>query len=210
MDGTKRANLRRGMRVAIVLKCDQPTGKRTIGIVDAILTPSAEHHRGIKVRLSDGQVGRVQEILPPQQAPAKVQPHAAALVLLLVRSPDGLFYARRFRESPQHEYLCLGIDCDAGKKQPELAARELLQHVSDLPPDTACTELFRTTIEAEGTVLHLSCFSVTGSAVTDPEKGRWHWTGWASREELLVAEQEGRLSPESVLAVEALRARRAI
>lgn len=52
-----------GLRVKIVLKKDQPTGKLTEGVVGEILTPSQHHPRGIKVRLEDGQVGRVQEIL---------------------------------------------------------------------------------------------------------------------------------------------------
>ena len=52
-----------GMRVKIVLKKDQPTGILTEGIVKRILTNSRLHHRGIKVMLEDGQVGRVQEII---------------------------------------------------------------------------------------------------------------------------------------------------
>ena len=49
--------------IKIVLKKDQPTGILTEGIVKDILTNSKVHHRGIKVRLEDGQVGRVQEII---------------------------------------------------------------------------------------------------------------------------------------------------
>lgn len=52
-----------GLEVKIVLKQDQRTGKLTKGIVKDILTNSKYHPRGIKVRLQDGQVGRVQEIL---------------------------------------------------------------------------------------------------------------------------------------------------
>lgn len=63
MNGKERKNIRAGMRVAIVLKQDQRTGKRTIGIVKDLLTNSQNHPHGIKVRLTDGQVGRVQEIL---------------------------------------------------------------------------------------------------------------------------------------------------
>lgn len=51
------------MNVAIVLKQDQRTGKLTSGVVKDILTNSATHPHGIKVRLTDGQVGRVQELL---------------------------------------------------------------------------------------------------------------------------------------------------
>jgi uncharacterized repeat protein (TIGR03833 family) len=63
MDGQNRKALRPGLRVAIVLKQNQQTGKRTIGVVKDILTSSASHPHGIKVRLHDGQIGRVQEIL---------------------------------------------------------------------------------------------------------------------------------------------------
>ena len=56
-----RANIKPGLRVRIVLKKDQPTGKLTEGIVKDILTSSPTHPHGIKVRLVDGQVGRVKE-----------------------------------------------------------------------------------------------------------------------------------------------------
>lgn len=63
MNGTVRANIRTGMRVKIVLKKDQRSGLLTEGIVEAILTNSPTHSHGIKVRLQDGQVGRVKEIV---------------------------------------------------------------------------------------------------------------------------------------------------
>lgn len=63
MEHQERKNIRAGLRVAIVLKQDQRTGRRTIGIVKDLLTNSSNHPHGIKVRLTDGQVGRVQEIL---------------------------------------------------------------------------------------------------------------------------------------------------
>lgn len=63
MDGKRRADIRPGQQVEIVLKRDQPTGKRTRGVVQRILTNSATHPHGIKVMLEDGQVGRVQAIL---------------------------------------------------------------------------------------------------------------------------------------------------
>ena len=58
-----RKNIRPGLRVAIVLKQDQRTGKQTVGVVKDLLTNSPSHPHGIKVRLTDGQVGRVREIL---------------------------------------------------------------------------------------------------------------------------------------------------
>jgi len=63
MDGKIRANIQPGSRVKIVLKKDQKTGTLTEGIVKDLLTSVPKHHRGIKVRLTDGQIGRVQEIL---------------------------------------------------------------------------------------------------------------------------------------------------
>lgn len=60
---TYKTNIKPGIKVAIVLKKDQKTGILTEGIVKDILTNSAIHHRGIKVRLTDGSVGRVQKIL---------------------------------------------------------------------------------------------------------------------------------------------------
>jgi len=63
MNGQNRKEIRPGLEVEIVLKKDQRTGKRTRGIVKEILTNSSYHPHGIKVRLQDGQVGRVQEIV---------------------------------------------------------------------------------------------------------------------------------------------------
>ena len=58
-DGRNRKDIRPGIKVSIVLKQDQRTGKLTSGVVKDILTKSASHPHGIKVRLVDGQVGRV-------------------------------------------------------------------------------------------------------------------------------------------------------
>ena len=63
MNGQLRANIKPGITVMIVLKQDQRTGKLTKGIVKDILTNSPTHPHGIKVRLTDGQVGRVKEII---------------------------------------------------------------------------------------------------------------------------------------------------
>lgn len=62
-NGTNRSDIRPGLPVEIVLKKDQRTGIATRGIVKDILTKSAYHPHGIKVRLQDGQIGRVQTIL---------------------------------------------------------------------------------------------------------------------------------------------------
>ncbi|MFM9278791.1 YwbE family protein [Paenibacillus jiagnxiensis] len=66
MNGQKRADIRPGLLVDIVLKQDQRTGKLTRGTVKDILTNSPAHPHGIKVRLTDGQVGRVQHIVGQQ------------------------------------------------------------------------------------------------------------------------------------------------
>ena len=58
-----RASIRPGMRVAIVLKEDQRSGRLTEGVVRDILTRSPSHPHGIKVRLESGEVGRVKSIL---------------------------------------------------------------------------------------------------------------------------------------------------
>ncbi len=59
----RRSEIRPGLRVRIVLKQDQGSGQRTEGIVEKILTRSPTHPHGIKVRLEDGRVGRVKEIV---------------------------------------------------------------------------------------------------------------------------------------------------
>lgn len=61
--GTERKQIKAGIKVGIVLKKDQRSGKITYGIVKDILTNSATHPHGIKVRLEDGQIGRVKEII---------------------------------------------------------------------------------------------------------------------------------------------------
>ena len=63
MTGKNRSDIRPGLKVAIVLKQDQRTGRLTEGIVADILTNSSFHPHGIKVRLESGDVGRVSEIL---------------------------------------------------------------------------------------------------------------------------------------------------
>ena len=63
MSGTLRADIYPGLEVAIVLKKDQRSGALTEGTVKDLLTKSPSHPHGIKVRLEDGQVGRVKEIL---------------------------------------------------------------------------------------------------------------------------------------------------
>lgn len=63
MNGKVRNDIKIGANVKIVLKKDQRTGNLTEGVVAKILTNSSNHPHGIKVQLTNGQVGRVQEIL---------------------------------------------------------------------------------------------------------------------------------------------------
>ena len=63
MNGQNRADIYPGLEVDIILKKDQRSGKLTRGIVKDLITSSSFHSRGIKVRLEDGQVGRVAEIV---------------------------------------------------------------------------------------------------------------------------------------------------
>ncbi len=63
MNGQNRKNIKIGSEVYIVLKKDQRTGKKTKGIVKDLLTKKSFHPHGIKVRLQDGQVGRVKEVI---------------------------------------------------------------------------------------------------------------------------------------------------
>ena len=63
MNGKQRINIKQGLSVNIVLKQDQRSGKLTQGIVQRILTNSANHPHGIKVKCESGDVGRVKEII---------------------------------------------------------------------------------------------------------------------------------------------------
>ena len=64
MNGINRSDIAPGMRVRVVRKEDQRSGALTEGIVRDLLTKSARHPHGIKVRLESGIVGRVKEIVP--------------------------------------------------------------------------------------------------------------------------------------------------
>ena len=64
MSGIDRVSIKPGLLVLVVLKSDQRSGKLTEGIVKDVLTKSAFHPHGIKVRLENGLVGRVKELKP--------------------------------------------------------------------------------------------------------------------------------------------------
>jgi len=65
MDGQNREKIKIGLEVEVILKTDQKSGTLTRGVVAEILTSSSFHTHGIKVRLENGQVGRVQNIISP-------------------------------------------------------------------------------------------------------------------------------------------------
>ena len=65
--GQTRSNVKQGKEVLVVMKQDQRTGKLTRGVVKDILTNSPTHPHGIKVRLMDGKVGRVQQVIPKKE-----------------------------------------------------------------------------------------------------------------------------------------------
>jgi uncharacterized repeat protein (TIGR03833 family) len=67
MNGQNRSDIYPGLEVDIILKKDQRSGTRTRGIVKTLLTSASFHSRGIKVRLEDGQIGRVVEIIGPAE-----------------------------------------------------------------------------------------------------------------------------------------------
>jgi uncharacterized repeat protein (TIGR03833 family) len=67
MNGQNRRDIYPGLEVDIILKKDQRSGNLTRGIVKNILTSAPFHSRGIKVRLEDGQIGRVAEIIDPDE-----------------------------------------------------------------------------------------------------------------------------------------------
>ena len=75
MEGTNRIDIKTGMDVYIVLKKDQRSGTLTRGVVKDILTKSAHHPHGIKVRLADGQVGRVKKIHAKLNAAGMTEGH---------------------------------------------------------------------------------------------------------------------------------------
>lgn len=63
MNGNNRRDIRPGLKVAVIMKQDQRTGRLTEGVVKDLLTKSSYHPHGIKVRLESGEVGRVSEVL---------------------------------------------------------------------------------------------------------------------------------------------------
>ncbi|MHA1556102.1 MAG: YwbE family protein [Candidatus Heimdallarchaeota archaeon] len=67
MNGTNRKDIKIGLKVYVIEKYNQRSGKLTKGIVKDILTNAPQHPRGIKVRLTSGKIGRVNKIITTEQ-----------------------------------------------------------------------------------------------------------------------------------------------
>jgi uncharacterized repeat protein (TIGR03833 family) len=92
MNGQIRKNIYPGLLVDIVLKADQPTGKLTRGVVANLLTSSPIHPRGVKVRLTSGQVGRVQHVVHSDSDHTKlIKPPETMIVLSMTSTFSNLF-----------------------------------------------------------------------------------------------------------------------
>lgn len=118
MIGQQRRNIRPGQRVEIVLKKDQRSGKRTVGVVKDILTSSAYHPHGIKVRLENGQIGRVQAILS-EGSGSTVRP--------IVPSPE----SKRIRATLINDANAGAVPINAQRRQWEASVA-----AAELPPGT--------------------------------------------------------------------------
>lgn len=192
------------MRVAIVLKEDQRTGHRTIGEIGAILTPSESHHRGIKVRLRDGQVGRVQEILP-----SEVQ-HSVLTIVAVFSSAKG-WYVRRYLDD-EIEKIALGIDAAAHCAANAVASTnarqlQLLRAGIESVAEDAIALLHEVMREGDA-ALNIIAYYVAGADLTDRDVAHWKSSGWISSQELRQLITEGRLSPESLAIVGELNFRK--
>ena len=194
--------------MAIVLKEDQGTGKRTIGEIAAILTPSAEHHRGIKVRLKDGQVGRVQEILP-KAAPPPQAPTEVFLGILLVRASSGRWYFRSHKEAGSDETISLGLDFPLTRNEfsmAELSAASRAKLAKLIPESSVPPRLaLQLSFDLVRPRLSMQVYFCDCSSVIDPEAASWSRSGWLSGLEIVECLQKGRLSPESHSIAETLR-----
>lgn len=143
MNGQNRADIKQGLEVDVVLKADQPTGKLTRGMVGQILTSSSFHPRGIKVRLKDGQVGRVQNIVSSgnEQTNAIEQIHVTA---------------EAFRAAvEQGSGIKLNYDAESILKLDQIIDRVLASPPQDL----------------DQTILLFACFF--GEALTKILNGKW-------------------------------------
>lgn len=208
-----RKNIRRGLKVSIVLKADQPTGRRTVGIVQDLLTSSPTHPRGIKVRLTDGQVGRVQEILDgeappaetPKLAPAKepimaepdAPPEGCDLALIILQGPSGSFFVRQANsyENVSAGPSSLGLRAVlAVGEEIEGAIKRRIE--ASVLGSYELAHLF-TLERREGRSFELNVWHCFCGAVRPLESLRWVSAGWYPADQILKLEEAGRLREES-------------
>jgi uncharacterized repeat protein (TIGR03833 family) len=200
MDTCRRSSIYKGQLVSIVLKADQGTDRRTIGTVADILSPGDFHPRGIKVRLKDGSVGRVQEILPEPETGRSVVPK---LMILVVQRPDMRFYARKLMLDSGDEITALGLDTLLGKgAAPNQVIDTLFKKVKNKTDTPIC--LFEEPIEMNGQDIHLAVYMCSGVDVKDDTRDDWSWTGWLSITEIETLLMQYKLSPESMRIAESI------
>lgn len=124
----RRQDITPGTRVKIVLKKDQPTGILTEGIVQDLLTNKPVHPRGIKVRLTDGQVGRVQHILPKETVDTVEKPKSV-IVIRKAKEEDilelqNMLYLQLQQEEKKN---AIGLQIEYAFSEEE---KEMLQHAT--------------------------------------------------------------------------------
>jgi uncharacterized repeat protein (TIGR03833 family) len=181
--------------VAIVLKEDQPTGRRTMGEIANILSPGDFHPRGIKVRLKNGQVGRVQEVLPQLQEVIST-PKIIHLVVLLIQRPDMSYYTRKIITPSGEEVTVLGLDrTSPDENEIHNTADSLYQNVTGKvdSPSLVLQEI----IFIEEQKINFYAYHSSGVDIKDENKAHWFWTGWTQIDELETLYSEGKLSEES-------------
>ncbi|KAI0458613.1 hypothetical protein F5B21DRAFT_500119 [Xylaria acuta] len=117
-----------GARVNIVLKADQRTGRQVRGTVQHVLT-RGDHHRGIKVRLTDGHVGRVQSMTQGVESDPSVPPSSGSASTSdpnpspsMVSAPENARVPRAQGRQPRHRDVRLEEPLDAAPQQIDLGA----------------------------------------------------------------------------------------
>lgn len=201
MDPKFRKDLKPGLRVAIVLKRDQGSGKRTLGEIDTLLTSAPWHPRGIKVKLKDGQVGRVQEILPNESRSLEER----HLGILLLRNATKHWYFREADSEDGTPKLSLGVDCDLeNPPADDSTPREFLQF---LPAEQSFVGLQRAldlTFESSERLLKIWVYLAELPEVVDQEASQWRCYGWISQDDLLGRMNQRTVSQETEIILQEL------
>jgi hypothetical protein len=166
-----------------------------MGEIANILSPGDFHPRGIKVRLKNGQVGRVQEILPELKEVASA-PEIIHLVVLLIQRPDMSYYTRKIVTPSGEEITVLGLDrTSPGEKAIQSTAESLFSNVTGKVDSPSL--VFHEIILIEDQKIHFYAYHSSGVDIKDENKSHWSWTGWSRIDELETLYSEGKLSEES-------------